>query len=197
MTLMALFFVAYFALLRSPQFPVTPMPVTALDRWLPFQPAALPLYASLWLYVSLPPAFILERRRLVAYGWAIASLCAAGLLIFLVWPTATPAALVDWDRHPAFAMLKGLDTNGNACPSLHVATAAFSACWLHRLLREMGAGRAVLAGNALWCAAIVYSTLATKQHVLVDVVGGLALSALWLAAAGPRALAQAKLEQAA
>ena len=31
--------------------------------------------------------------------------------------------------------------------------------------------------NMLWCGAIVYSTLATKQHVVLDVVGGLALGA--------------------
>ncbi len=176
---MTVFFIAYFAILRDPQFPVWPVPLTAVDRWIPFQPVALPVYASLWLYVSLPPAFLAERRRLYGYGWAVGSLCLAGLAIFYFLPTTTPAALVDWDRYPGFDVLKGLDTNGNACPSLHVATAVFSGLWLHRLLEEMGGGRRWQAGNALWCLGIVYSTLATKQHVAVDAIAGLALGWAW------------------
>lgn len=183
---MTVFFLAYFELLKAPLFPPTPVPLTTLDRWIGFQPLALPVYASLWLYVSLPPAFIVDRRRLFAYGRAIGGLCLAGLLWFLLFPTVTPAALVDWDRYPGFAILKGLDANGNACPSLHVATAVFSGLWLHRQLRDMGAGRLLRQANALWCAGIVYSTLATKQHVALDVVAGLALGWLWQAVAWRR-----------
>lgn len=179
--IMTVFFVGYFEILRAPLFPPALVPLTALDRWIPFTPAALPIYASLWLYVSLPPAFFVDRRRLIAYGWAIGSLCATGLAIFYFLPTATPAALVNWDAYPGFAMLKGIDTNGNACPSLHVATAVFSGLWLHRHLREMGASTALRLGNALWCAGIVYSTLATKQHVALDVLAGLLLGWLWQA----------------
>lgn len=179
---MTVFFVGYFEILRAPLFPPTLVPLTAIDHWIPFTPAALPIYASLWVYVSLPPAFFVDRRRLIAYGWAIGSLCAAGLAIFYFLPTATPAALVNWEDYPGFAMLKGLDTNGNACPSLHVATAVFSGLWLHRHLGHMGAGPRLRLGNALWCAGIVYSTLATKQHVALDVVAGLLLGWLWQAA---------------
>lgn len=176
---MTVFFVGYFEILRAPLFPATLVPLTALDRWIPFQPAALPVYASLWVYVSLPPAFFVDRRRLIAYGWAIGGLCATGLAIFYFLPTATPAALVNWDDYPGFALLKGLDTNGNACPSLHVATAVFSGLWLHRHLRDMGAGAALHLGNTLWCAGIVYSTLATKQHVALDVFAGLLFGWMW------------------
>ena len=176
---MTVFFIAYFEALKAPFFAPTPVPITFVDRWIDFLPAALPIYASLWFYVSLPPAFITDRRQLIGYGWAIGGLCLAGLTCFLLFPTATPAALVDWDRYPGFTMLKGLDTNGNACPSLHVATAVFSGLWLHRQLRDMGAGLRLRLGNALWCGGIVYSTLATKQHVAIDVIAGLALGWLW------------------
>jgi len=55
---MTVFFVAYFWVLKHPLYPVTTMPLTALDRMVPFQPAMLPLYLSLWLYVSLAPALL-------------------------------------------------------------------------------------------------------------------------------------------
>ncbi len=73
--------------------------------------------------------------------------------------------------------MKSVDAAGNACPSLHVAFAIFTALWLARLLREVMAPLAVRLFNAGWCAAIIYSTLATKQHVAVDVFAGTTLGA--------------------
>ena len=86
-----------------------------------------------------------------------------------------PPYPVDTTLYPAFAVIQGLDAPGNACPSLHVATAAFSAIWLDRLLRELGAEVATRACNGLWLLAIAWSTLATKQHVALDVLAGLLL----------------------
>jgi membrane-associated phospholipid phosphatase len=175
---MTVFFFAYFWVLNHPLYPVTTMPRTVLDHWITFQPAALPLYLSLWLYVSLVPALLVDRRELVSYGVAWVGLSVAGLGCFLFWPTAVPRTTVDWAQHPSFAFLQTVDAAGNACPSLHVAFAVFTAVWFERLLRQLGAGRGLRAGNWLWCAGILYSTLATRQHVALDVFAGAALGAL-------------------
>ncbi len=74
-------------------------------------------------------------------------------------------------------MIKGVDAAGNACPSLHVGSAVFSAMWLRRLLSEIGAPRWLLAANILMCAAIAWSTVATLQHVTLDVIAGAAVGA--------------------
>jgi len=66
----------------------------------------------------------------------------------------------------------------NACPSLHVAFAVFAAAGLARELRAIGAARWLRALSILWCVGIVYSTLATRQHVVLDVVAGALLGAL-------------------
>lgn len=178
----SLFFGAYFYLLNSPAYPTTVMPLTLLDRLIGFEPLAMPLYVSLWVYVSLPPAFLATRRELHGYGIAMAATCLAGLLIFYFWPTAVPAADIDWARYPGVDFLKNLDASGNAFPSLHVATAIFSGLWLHHLLRRFGGPPWILFVNGLWCFGILYSTLATRQHVAVDVLGGLLLGVLgaWL-----------------
>ena len=177
-----LFFSVYFWVLRHPLAPVTIMPLTAVDRWIGFQPAALPVYLSLWVYVSLAPALLINRRELVSLGFAWVALSVIGLGIFLRWPTAVLQAEVDWSQHPHFAFLKSVDTAGNACPSLHVAFAVFSAVWLGRSLRALGAGRGLRALNWLWCLGILYSTVATGQHVALDVLAGTALGALVAAA---------------
>jgi len=49
------FFVGYFLLLNVHVFPVREMPVTALDRLIAFQPGALLLYLSLYLYIPSAP----------------------------------------------------------------------------------------------------------------------------------------------
>jgi hypothetical protein len=168
----SVFFVGYFHVLRSTAGQAVLMPLTALDEFIGFQPAALYAYVSLWLYVGLPPAIMLGLRELLAYAGWIAALCITGLACFWFWPTAVPSHLVDTNLYPAYQLIQGLDAAGNACPSLHVATAAFSAIWLDRLLAEIGAGGRMRTANWAWFAAIAWSTLATKQHVALDALAG-------------------------
>lgn len=186
---MAIFFTGYFYLLRHPAFPVRTIPETAVDRWIGFQPLALPVYLSLWIYVSLPVALMLVRADIVRYGVRMAALCVAGFAVFYIWPNAIEPANIDWSRYPGVAFLKTVDTSGNALPSLHVATAVFSGCWLHWRARRLQLGTPVLFGNMLWCAAIAWSTLAIKQHVALDVLAGAAFGAAFAGASGLKASA--------
>lgn len=172
------FFAAYFYLLTQPAYAITIMPTLWLDRVIGFQPMALNLYLSLWVYVSIPLALLATRRELYRYAIAMGTTCLIGLLIFYFWPTAVPVADLDWTRYPDVHFLKNIDAAGNAFPSLHVATAVFSGIWLHYLLRRFGGPSWVLTLNALWGAGIIYSTLATRQHVAVDVLGGLILGSV-------------------
>ena len=183
----SLFFAAYFYVLRDPAYPPTLMPVTALDRLIGFKPLALPLYVSLWVYVSILPAFFEDRRELLRYGASMTLMCVLGLSIFYFWPTAAPSPDIDWTQYPNMDILKNIDASGNACPSLHVATAIFSGAWFHHLLRRFGAPLWAHLFNWIWCAGIIYSTLAIRQHVAVDVAGGLLLGgvAAWLSLRQP------------
>jgi membrane-associated phospholipid phosphatase len=176
---MWLFFVAYFYLLRHPARPVTVMPLTALDSLVPFQPAAVGAYLSLWFYVGIVPGLVWTLRELLLHGVWAAALCGVGLACFYFWPTAVPAAAMGVAGHPALALLQGVDAAGNACPSLHVATAMFSAICLDALLRTVQVPLAVRVASGLWFISIAYSTLAVRQHVAVDVLAGALLGALF------------------
>ncbi len=181
-TFITLFFIAYFFVLRHPAYPPTVMPAIWLDRLIGFQPLALPVYFSLWIYVSLLPALFASRDELLRYALSMTLMCALGLAIFYAWPTAAPAPDIDWTRHPDIVFLKSIDAAGNACPSLHVATAVLSAAWFHHLLRRFDSPSWLLISNWVWCLAIGYSTIAIRQHVAVDAFAGLALGggAAWL-----------------
>lgn len=176
------FLAVYLHLLKNPIGSVTTVPVTWLDHWVSFEPLALPVYLSLWLYICLPAALMLTRTQVFDYGIRIGALCLAALAVFYLWPNAVPPTNIRWERYPGMAFLKGVDAAGNACPSLHVATAVFAAFWLHWMAPSLRLGSRTRWLSAVWCAAIAYSTMATKQHVAIDVLvgsvfgGGMALA---------------------
>jgi len=169
---MVLFFWAYFAVLRNPLFPVTPMPLTWLDRAIPVAGLAFPFYASLWVYASLPVAFMRHIPSMLRFGAWMAAMCLLCLAIFWLFPTGVPPSGIDWRLYPEMAVIKDVDTGGNACPSLHVASAVFAAVWLGRIFRMVDAPVALVWLSWLHCLAILWSTVATRQHVVLDVLAG-------------------------
>ena len=175
----SVFFIAYFYLLRHPVYPVTLMPLTALDRMLPFQPHALVAYVSLWIYIGCAPGLLVSLRELLDYTLWMAALCLAGLGCFYLWPTAVPSFGFEGGSHAGFALLEGVDAPGNACPSLHVATAMFTAIWVDYELRTLQVPTVIRGLNGGWFLAIAYSTLAIKQHVTLDVLAGALLGGLF------------------
>jgi hypothetical protein len=184
---MALFFLGYLYILKHAYFPVTTMPLTAVDRLIPYQVSGWLLYVSLWAYVQLPLSLIDNRRELFLYGWLATGISVVGFAFFILWPTAVPA-LADDVAGSLFSGIRRIDTTGNSCPSLHVAFSVFTALWLERFLRRNLPSNALRLLNVLWCLGIVYSTLATKQHVALDACAGAVLGF-----AG--ALAQARIER--
>lgn len=171
------FFVLYFLIQNNPLLPVTILAESWLDDLVGFQPWGLVPYLSLWFYITLVPAFLVERRQLLGFAAGAVALAAIGLGAFLLWPTAVPPPDIDWSLYPGFEFLKTTDATGNACPSLHVAYAVFTALWFARLLTLLGAGLLVQCANLLWAALIAFSTLATKQHVAIDALFGAILGA--------------------
>lgn len=176
---MLVFFWAYLFLLKNPVFPVVTMPLTVVDRWIGFSPLALVPYLSLWIYCSLPVMLTPTRQQLLNFGAWIGLMCLLALTIFYWWPNAVPAADIDWALYPSVAFLKSVDAAGNACPSLHVAAAVYSSFWLYWQMQALRLRRRTQVVQVVWGIAIVYSTMATKQHVSLDVLAGMALGALF------------------
>lgn len=174
------FFQLYLAIQKHPAFDVTQVPGTSIDSWIGFQPWTIGLYLSLWVYTALPVALQPSKPHLVRYSVAMTILCGLALVVFYFWPTSVSDAVGPRaGGNSLFALMYSVDDNGNACPSLHVSAAIMSGMWLHAILRRVGAPGWLNLTNWLWCAGIVYSTMATKQHLMLDVLAGAALG--WLA----------------
>jgi membrane-associated phospholipid phosphatase len=148
---------------------------TALDEWIPFQPAWV--WAYLIPYLIGPVAIGLLRpvtfRWFVSRGLVIVGLT---LVIFILVPTQTAnehrqeyvgtgptADLYRW-------MIEIDDPPANAAPSLHVSL-TFLLAWA--LVRDFPRWRLVsfVAVGIVWL-----STLFTRQHHIIDVVTGVMLS---------------------
>jgi len=168
----AIFFYGYFWVMRHPLSAATVMPETWIDDLVLFSPQSFPLYVSLWVYIGLAPALAEDGRELAAWGAASFAMTVIGLGVFMALPTKVPDFAIDWSRYPSLEFLKRADVSGNACPSLHAAFSVFTAVVLHRQLTAIRAPRTLLACNALWCLGIVYSAMATRQHVALDVIAG-------------------------
>lgn len=149
------------------------LPWTALDRAIPFIPAAMLVYVSHFVFLPLAPLLVRDegvfRRTLGALllGSALTN------VVFVLWPTAIvrpepPGGLFG----PFFLFIKALDTTANCFPSQHVALAAIAAWGLR------ADGSPWARWGLLWAGAIALSTTLVKQHYFVDVPGGLAFAAL-------------------
>lgn len=169
---MALFFWAYFSVMENPVGLPLIMPRLPLDQAIPFSTLAFPAYVSLWVYVSLPTALMSGFRSLLLLGLWSAALCLFCLAIFWGFPTTVPPVDIDWHLYPEMALIKGIDAAGNACPSLHVASAVFSAVWLERVLVNVAAPLWLRWLSGVQCLVIMWSTVATRQHVVLDVIAG-------------------------
>lgn len=166
-----LFFRGYFWVMENPNATPFTVPTTTIDELIPFSIVGLPIYLSLWIYVSLVPALLNSLRALLNYGLWITLMCVACLAFFWFLPTATPPAEIDLERYPSMAFLR-VDTGLNAFPSLHVASAVFTSAWLTILLRKVNAPGYIHALNLIYCLFIIWSTMAVRQHVFWDAVSG-------------------------
>lgn len=174
------FFIAYFWVMHNPApfAELTVIPLFVVDHWIPVQQWALIPYASLWLYVCFPSSLIEQRQELIEYLLGATFLCIVGLGIFWLLPTTVPDFGLDWSLYPALEFLKMADGGANALPSLHAAFAIYTAAFLSKQLRSFNAPQALRVINVVWALLIVYSTMATRQHVFLDALAGVALGIL-------------------
>ena len=153
--------------------PTVYVPELALDRMLPLLPAWSLVYGSL-LLAPLLPVFVIHQQELV--GRTIKAFLMAWLtayVVFLFYPTITSRPESVEGEGFAFAALRRIydsDTQYNCFPSLHVAQCFLAAFACSRVHRGVG----IVAG--VWASLVALSTLFTKQHYVLDVLGGIALA---------------------
>jgi membrane-associated phospholipid phosphatase len=170
--------VPYFTLQRLDVFPLRALPVTAVDLWIPFQPAWIWAYLSIALLVPIAPLLATRREQLMRYAKGLALLCLPCFAAFLVFPVEGPRPEVA-GADALYELLVSWDRASNSLPSLHAGLVVYSLLFALRVLRDDGSVRGLSAhavSGWTWGALILYSTLATKQHWAIDLPAGVLLA---------------------
>ena len=157
--------------------PASAIPMTDVDRWVPVGPqwtlAYLMLFPLMW-------AAVLSQARSGGSRQVVLSFTAAALtasLVFVLWPTSY--ARPGWTADGLYGWVVWLDTERNACPSLHGAFSVLGAWWLGR----SGLGRSVAVVGWAMAGLILVATIGVRQHGVIDLGGGMLLgvvvAAIW------------------
>lgn len=167
------------------------LPMTWIDRAVPFAPWTVWIYMSEWPYFAI--IYLTARAgadpdgqpglysSLTRYFYAFVAMNLMSITIFVLWPTTYPRGefplpdSLDRVTYHAFDWLRYMDSPNNCAPSLHVSSVYLSA------LIFFDESRRKFALFMVWSTLIALSTLTTKQHYLFDLVSGafLAVAAWW------------------
>ncbi|HJV32722.1 MAG TPA: phosphatase PAP2 family protein, partial [Patescibacteria group bacterium] len=134
----------------------------------PFASAFVAPYLSAYLLPFAAFAALRERRKFRRFAAVVAGTIAFSAAVFVLWPLtiARPDLGFGSFSDHLLAALYAADRPTNLFPSLHVSLSFLFAL-------AVGDARPRLRPWALaWAALIAVSTLLTRQHYLVDVVGG-------------------------
>lgn len=184
--------------LRTPADGAIVPPVTPIDRAVPFSPAWIHPYMSLGLLVPIAPLLASRPDELVRYARGLAWLCVPCFLVFLLVPVAGPRPEAVAASGP-YAWIVSVDRPTNSLPSLHAGLTVYSLLYVDRVWARTlapAARRWLRSGGLVWGALILYSTLATRQHWLLDLPPGMVIAwaahrLAWRGAAPARAPAHA------
>ncbi len=163
---------------------------TALDRITPFLPCSVLVYYFSFLYFAIVFLWIARRNRALAYRFFAADLLAKTICLpfFLLLPTTNVRPVVAGGSLwlDMVRLLYRMDAPTNLFPSIHCLLSWL--CWLG--VRDAPESTTGMKRAALLTAiAICASTLMTKQHVIIDVFGGIAAAELsYRLAESPRIL---------
>ncbi len=153
-----------------PLFPPVMLPQTLLDRAMPFMPWTFMIYLSDYLFIGAAIA-MLHGEEFYSFArqmFGALVLCGA---FFMFVPTTYPrppyppsgSALIQL----AMDMVAAGDMPTNCFPSMHVALTAICA-WSLR-----SKSRLLYGIFMVWAWLIFLSTMTTKQHYCVDILGGI------------------------
>jgi membrane-associated phospholipid phosphatase len=140
---------------------------------IPFVPAAVVGYMSLYGLFAIAPFILRRQRELRALAGTLAAAIVVGGICFLLFPAELafpePTNLGEWQGLYAVADL--INLRYNLVPSLHVALTIIC---VDLFSRRAGWMAALVFWT--WGAAICASTVLLHQHHLLDVAAGLALA---------------------
>ncbi len=154
---------------------VITMPALKIDHLIPTNLDWVWIYHS-WLFLPLVVVLLIPHWPLLKrFAWAMFAVNAVSFLVFLCVPTEAPRPSDLTDAPRLYLLTIQLDEPTNACPSLHASVTSLCTVFAFLLLSRLRRYWLCRTGIFLWAGGILWSTLATRQHVFLDIVAGTTL----------------------
>jgi membrane-associated phospholipid phosphatase len=166
------FWSGYFLLQRYPVYPVAVMPVTIIDRFMPFIPSAAPVYLSQFVTMVILAWVTTTRVELAAFSKGLALIIAISFTVFFFYPTSVIRPDSVPGQNPLYDLVIRFDNPRNAFPSLHAAFGIFLAAYAPHVFHGWNTKNIQVGITWLCTAAVLISTLLTKQHAFLDILVG-------------------------
>jgi hypothetical protein len=169
--LTSFFCLFYFGLQKISFFPARRLPLTDFEAWIGYRPHWTWVYQSIYGLLSLYPWLSTSREDLRRYTRGFFLLSGISFAIFLIIPVEAPRP----DPFPEALMQRLLgEYNGrlNAFPSLHAGLLTYTLLFASRTLASPG----LTAIGAVWGGLVLFATLATRLHYVVDLPAGMFLA---------------------
>lgn len=164
-----------------PIFEPRELPLTWVDKKMPFLPWTVWTYISEYLFFLVCIFVCKKPLNMNRFLYAFIALQGLSVLIFFVFPTTFPRGDFPLPEGNSltlktFVFLRSIDAPTNCFPSLHVGS-----CYLMSFL-FLHEKKSQFLMFFLWATVVAISTLTTKQHYLADVVSGftLAFCSYWI-----------------
>ncbi|MEZ0266336.1 MAG: phosphatase PAP2 family protein [Phycisphaerae bacterium] len=157
------------------------IPLLAIDRAVPFQPGWIWPYMSMYLLLPLPPVLSIRADHLRRYSLGMALMFVTCCVFFFGYPIAYPRPELPADADWFYRHIAAIDQPINSLPSLHAGLTVYALLYARRALADLGQRTLIplLVLGWIWAVLILYGTLATKQHYLVDLPAGAVVA--WVA----------------
>jgi membrane-associated phospholipid phosphatase len=140
------------------------------EKSIPLVPWSFLVYLSIYVNIVLTIYLMNEIEIFHSYARAVLILFTVCGSFFLIFPTAYPRppypSVQNWLVSFGMNLVGKGDSPNNCFPSLHISYALVNWWWMRKLLPKYG----LL--FFCWALAIMITTLTTKQHYFVDVIGG-------------------------
>ena len=150
---------------------------TSLDDMIPVVYPTVVIYFGCYIFWIINYILIYRRSREYAYRFFVADFLSriVCLVFFLCYPTTLVRPAVEGEGifYEAIRFLYKIDAPTNLFPSIHCLVSWF--CFIG-IISDIKIPKWYKVMSFLIALAVFVSTLTTRQHVIVDVVGGIVLA---------------------